>query len=83
MKAKPKIIDRDIPATNEIKMYLHCSQCLESIPDGESPRSWAQLEIGMTPLGFQVWCKRHECNVFHMDLQGNKFPANCGRKLDS
>lgn len=31
---------------NEIGMFLHCGLCLRTVPAGESPRSWAQLEVG-------------------------------------
>lgn len=65
-----------IPATNEILQFIHCGLCLDSLPKGKSPRSWAQLEVGFTKLGFQVWCKRHEANVMHVDFEGAKHPAN-------
>ena len=43
---------------------------------GLSPREYAQLEVGFTKLGIQVWCRRHGVNVLHMDFKGRKFPAN-------
>lgn len=67
---------REIPTSNSIVAFFHCSKCLKEKPDDQSPREWAQLECGFTVLGFQVWCKRHECNVVHMDFQGHKFPAD-------
>lgn len=69
----------DIPITNEIKMYFHCGLCLKEKPPNVSPREWGQLEVGFTILGIQVWCKRHEVNVFHMDLEGTKHPAATDR----
>jgi len=66
----------EIPITNEIVMFFHCGLCLEEIPDGVSPQEWARLEIGWTKPGFQVWCKRHDCNVMHMDFEGHRHPAN-------
>jgi hypothetical protein len=65
-----------IPATNEIVSFMHCGRCLDEMPDNFSPREWVQLEVGFTPLGIQIWCKRREANVMHMDFQGHKFPAN-------
>ena len=65
----------DLPS-NEIVLFMHCGMCLEDKPDDVSPRVWAQLEIGWTDKGFQVWCKRHECNVIHMDFEGQKHPAD-------
>lgn len=67
---------RKIPVTNEIEDYVHCSRCIDELPAGVSPRDWASLEIGFTPSGIQVWCKRHECNVMHVDFEGCRHPAN-------
>lgn len=68
-----------ILATNEIKLFLHCARCLAERPENRSPRDWAQLEVGWTELGLQVWCKRHELNVLHVDFEGMKHPANTER----
>jgi len=67
---------RKIANTNAIKMYVHCGLCMEELPGGQSPREYAQLELGFTKLGVQVWCKRHEMNVMHIDFEGQKHPAN-------
>lgn len=75
-------IERDIPATNEIKMFFHCTKCLENKPAGVSPQEWVRLEAGWTPLGFQVWCVRHGVNIIHVDFQGQKHPANTRRLPD-
>ena len=45
-------------------------------PADVSPREWAQLEIGFTELGLQVWCKRCEVNVVHVDFEGCQHPVN-------
>ena len=60
----------------QISAYMHCRRCLKELPDGESPQSYAQLEVGFTTIGLQVWCKRHNVNVVHIDFQGQKHPAN-------
>jgi hypothetical protein len=60
---------------NEIAMYLHCSRCLAEKPSGISPKEWAQLEVGWTPHGLQVWCRRHGLNVLHVDFEGMQHPA--------
>jgi hypothetical protein len=65
-----------IPHTNVIRGFIHCGLCMEELPVGQSPREYAQLEIGFTKLGIQVWCKRHEVNVMHVDFEGQKHPAN-------
>jgi hypothetical protein len=75
--------ERDIPITNEMTTFLHCKRCMDELMNNDaielSPRDYAQLEIGMTKWGFQVWCKRHECNVMHVDYEGAVHPANLDR----
>ena len=64
---------------NNITMFLHCKKCLQEKPPGISPRDYAQLEIGFTHPGFQVWCRRHEVNVIDVDFEGaGPFPGNFG-----
>lgn len=64
------------PTTNNaIAAFFHCKKCLEELPFGESPRSYALLEVGFTAIGLQVYCKRHEVNVCHIDFEGQKHPA--------
>lgn len=64
-----------ISVQNEICSFMHCRKCLAEKPTGISPRDWQQTEAGWTEKGFQVWCKRHECNIIHMDFEGHKHPA--------
>jgi hypothetical protein len=67
--------DRAIPVTNEIKMFFHCRHCLKDLPHGMPPRQWVSIEAGWTEIGFQVWCKRCEINIIHIDFEGQKHPA--------
>lgn len=60
---------------NHITAFFHCIRCIDERPAGVSPRDWGQLEVGWTPRGLQVWCKRHELNVLHVDFEGVKHPA--------
>lgn len=69
-------MEREITKELAIGFYFHCKKCLEELPLDTSPREWAQLEIGYTPIGLQVWCRRHECNVVHVDFEGAKHPGN-------
>lgn len=48
---------------NRINAFLHCKDCLKSVPGGISARDWARLEIGFTSEGLQIWCFRHDKNV--------------------
>lgn len=58
-----------IPVDLQIMTYFHCSQCLAELPAMTTPREWAQFEVGFTRLGLQVWCRRHEVNVIHIDFE--------------
>jgi hypothetical protein len=65
--------------TNEIVKFIHCMKCLDERPSNQSPREYAQLEFGFTKPGIQVWCKRHEVNVMHIDFEGaGPFQAEVG-----
>jgi hypothetical protein len=58
---------------NRIKMFMHCKMCLDefySTTSDMSPRDYAQIEVGWTDEGFQVWCKRHEANIMDVDFEG-------------
>lgn len=74
------------PFDNEkrITAFLHCALCVQEWKDhkavGESPASYARFEIGWTPQGLQVWCRRHNVNVLHVDFQGQTHPAILTRK---
>lgn len=68
-----------IPTSNEITTFFHCKKCLEEKPDNVTPRDWAQHEVGFTPIGLQVWCKRHEMNIVHIDFEGQRHPASTKR----
>ena len=69
-------MNRPIPKSLSIQLYMHCGRCIDERPAGQSARDWAQLEVGWTRLGLQVWCKRHEINVMHVDFEGQVHPAN-------
>ena len=67
---------------NQILAYMHCALCLEELKANgipAAPRDYAQLEFGWTKPGLQVWCKRHNVNVMHIDFQGQKHPADTTR----
>jgi len=55
---------------NEIVSFMHCKVCLDERPPDLSPREYAQLEVGFTKPGIQIWCKRHEINIMHVDFEG-------------
>lgn len=67
-----------ISADCEIQSYLHCGLCIQELPHGVSPKHWSRTQAGWTEQGLQIWCNRHDCNVLHIDFQGQKHPANIG-----
>lgn len=69
-----------ISNNNEIYSFIHCRQCVSELPEGESPKEYTRYSVGFTPLGIQVWCNRHECNVVHIDFEGQQHPANISAK---
>ena len=66
---------------NQIVHHMHCRQCIDELPSGHSPASWAKYTVGWTELGLQVWCERHECNVVNIDFEGHQHPADTTRKV--
>lgn len=44
--------------------------------DAASLRDYAALEAGFTPRGVQIWCKRHDLNVCHIDFEGRRLRAD-------
>jgi hypothetical protein len=68
-------MQRKIPVTKKIEMFLHCKKCIKQLPGHESPRDYAAIEAGWTKLGLQLWCKRHEMNILHVDFEGQRHPA--------
>lgn len=66
-----------------ILQYIHCRLCFDEQPRGTSMEEYSSLSVGVTKQGFQVWCKRHNCNVLHIDFQGSKHPADTSRHLDA
>lgn len=76
-------MSREIPITHEIDAYFHCRECVNEVKaiiertgQPQSPATYQRLEAGYTPIGLQVWCRRHNINIIHLDFEGRKHPAN-------
>ncbi len=70
---------------NNSEMFFHCGLCLNELDqvrkkEPKSPREYAELEVGWTKEGIQIWCKRHNCNVIHINFGGRKMEADTTRK---
>lgn len=70
-------------AKKQIQGFMHCANCMSRKPDGISPAEWAKLECGWTQQGFQVWCRRCDVNVVHVNFEGQQHPANTRMRDDS
>ena len=60
---------------NKIETFFTCALCYEELPDGVSMQEFGANECGWTEKGFQVWCRRHDANIVHIDFEGHKHPA--------
>jgi hypothetical protein len=70
------VMPRTVSVAESIRGYVHCAKCLREQPaSGQSPRDFARLNFGFTDEGIQVWCVRHDCNVIHIDFEGQQHPA--------
>lgn len=71
---------KPVPSSEkEILTYFHCVLCFNEKPANVSPQEYQQIEAGFTPLGLQVWCRRHDCNIIHISFEGQKHLANTQR----
>ena len=73
-----EVIEIHPKSQNEIVQFFHCKRCGENIPPGISPSDHQEIEVGWTKIGFQVWCKRHDLNIVHIDFEGHKHPVCSG-----
>lgn len=56
----------------QIEQFFHCKKCLKEVArlEGESPRSYQKISIGLTKEGMlQVWCNWHDCEVAYIALK--------------
>ena len=44
--------------------------------DAGSMRHYSALDVGFTDRGLQVWCRRHQLNVVHVDFAGQALEAD-------
>ena len=59
---------------------LVCNQCYEEYcagsTDSKSLQQYTMLDVGLTGIGLQVWCRRHDVNVVHVNFGGRKLRAD-------
>ena len=71
----------------EIQGSMHCGLCYVELQElnqkADKPQSmadYANAEVGWTPCGIQVWCRRHQANILHIDLDGHQHQMNHTRE---
>lgn len=37
---------------------------------------YMRLDVGFSNIGLQVWCRRHDANVVHIDFEGRELPTD-------
>lgn len=66
------------PNSLHIGSYIHCNRCLKETGD----KPYAQdMDIGWTEWGLQVWCRRHDINMMHINFEGQCHPSDSTRSL--
>lgn len=50
-----------------------CAKCADEHAAGQtdaaSLQAYIRVDVGFTERGVQVWCRRHEVNVVHIDFE--------------
>ena len=65
-----------------IDSYVACTKCAEEVADIEpkiSLQDYAAIDVGFTNWGLQVWCRRHQVNIVHIDFGRAQLPADFRR----
>ncbi len=61
---------KNAPRKSKIVTFLHCAMCLDELPADTSPMEYAMEEVGFTKEGIQIWCRRHNASILHLDFEG-------------
>lgn len=67
----------------QINQQIVCAKCEEEFLSGSTDSSSLQdhtkFDVGFTDIGIQVWCRRHDTNVVHVDFEGRERKADFRR----
>ncbi|MGC6476088.1 MAG: hypothetical protein ACON41_05565 [Parvibaculales bacterium] len=65
---------------NQITHPIICAQCETDLLAGKSDARNLQemmvLDVGFTEQGLQIWCRRHDINICHIDFAGHQLAAD-------
>ncbi|MEQ8602508.1 MAG: hypothetical protein RIB45_04255 [Marivibrio sp.] len=60
-----------------------CATCAEEtaqgLADAASLQNYSRLDVGFTDRGLQVWRRRHQANLVHIDFEGRAPDADFRR----
>jgi hypothetical protein len=68
-----------VAKANEAAVNTKGSTEATNEPSEISLQDYTQIDAGLTHLGIQVWCRRHNFNIVHIDFQGHQLPADFRR----
>ena len=61
---------------NKIKEPIVCVKCSNEYSagtsDAKSLQEYLKFDVGFTNIGMQVWCRRHEVNICHINFEEKK-----------
>ncbi|MEC8247000.1 MAG: hypothetical protein VYB91_00405 [Pseudomonadota bacterium] len=80
MSAKPTLPVEALSLN--IDSYVACTKCVKEVADIEpkiSLQDYAAIDVGFTNWGLQIWCRRHQVNIVHIDFGGAQLPADFRR----
>ena len=80
MSAKPTLPVEALSLN--IDSYVACTKCVGELAGIEpkiSLQDYAAIDVGFTNWGLQVWCRRHQVNIVHLDFGGQQLPADVRR----
>ena len=64
----------------QIKEPIVCVKCsvehTSGLSDAASLQNYSKLDVGFTKRGLQIFCRRHELNVCHLNFNNQKIEAD-------
>ena len=65
---------------NNITAPIVCQSCLQEYQNICEPpfalRDFVEIDVGFTEIGIQIWCKKHNKNICHIDFDGHKLKSD-------
>ena len=65
---------------NNIIAPVVCETCLQEYKNILNPsfalRDFIEIDVGFTEIGIQIWCRRHDKNICHIDFDGHELESD-------